>query len=1181
MKIYLALVISMYVSCFATTELFFGLEDIPILKERINSPDFEYIWKKNLEVANQYLDQNSKSYCDPEKFIERWHKAGWYDRMVHSRVEVLGFASLMTDDRKYADVAIKILEFAAKSRTTVEEQNVPHRSYAMGLDWCGQYMTAEQKILITEAAADFVRLKSEVVFSKNTWWYPYHNWIGVDIGAAGLIALKLRDEYPQESQQWIRRCNEAIGAWFRNAFDRNGAQVEGTQYYSFGFSNALRYAIAQKRITGVDIFKGSEIENLPNFLAMSLLPGDTVFDARNDSEYCGVDYLESSMFIYAFESPLMAWLREKTCTGKYGRDYSYPEGTQGFAPQRLLWETVVKPLSPEQLNVKKDQFFSQRGLAIWRTGWDKDDILFSIEAGKYYPVTHNQADKGHFTLYGMGYRWAADPGYGNNRTAGGRSQSDGHNLVLVNGKGQALSGAGLGTNGNMIRWYSDDKYGYSLADCTEAYNKTIAAENHESSDWWKKIGQDGDEDSALKPAVEYSYRHSIFMKPYEDRPAYVVIFDDIKTPQEKNSYTWQMITWPDIKINVSDEGIVLEPDDENKENPRLELYVDTLNRSVATDIYTPSDGRKPESYPRLRFETTDVDNPRFASVLVPLKYDTKSPKVDFLRQQSGSVTVVVEWENGYKETILCPFEDRFEPIVNIEVPVDNSHNETLNPVRPGVIGQKPFWNKYAFTFTYVPSFDFEFITDATEYVFAATSFTGQVFRFTADRPDALLSPIWSDIPVGKVNLKVVGVDAGGKVLGVSGERTFHKGASYTGGYRDQDYDYAASAREALEKVFELDYIRYWFENDHPDPSYYDPVVGYQYAAKIISAIADGAATYVSLQPKPDNAEEVLTIGIKAADYLLSRHFPQDYALAHFPPTYDKMETRGHMDINNAMPMYGREAGEVYLRLFAITNDKKYFEAAEKIADGFKKLQLDNGTWYLLVNAKTGKPVFDNYLNPQEIVEYLEVFIDNYGRDDFQPVIDKALKWTSDNPMKHFNWQNQFEDSVPTDAYKNLSHGQAAKFAQYLFKNYSDNPKAMQEAKELLRYVEDQFIVWSDPPELPERTEAYWPAELYASDIWLFPCVCEQYLFWQPVNGSSTVIISAFMQAYIATGDEIYLSKAKDLADTIVYAQQNYHDGNYKTYLITAERDFWVNCATGTAKIMIQFSNQINQINKER
>ena len=615
--------------CLGEPELFFGYEDIPAIRERIKTPEYAYVWEKDIEVANNYLDPDSKAYLDVDKFIEQWHRSGWYDRMIHSRVEILGFASLITGETKYAEVAVDLLEKAAIKQDVSAEQMVPHRAYAMGLDWCGDYMSEQQKKLITDAAANFARHKSRIVFSEDTWWYPYHNWIGVDIGAAGLIALKLRNEYPDESQIWIARCNEALKAWFRNAFDRNGGQVEGTQYYAFGFTNALRYGIALKRITGEDIFADSGINNLPNFLAMSLIPGEGEFDARNDAHYGGVGYVVATMYNEVFGSSLMAWLRENACDNKFSRDYTYPRGTPGYVPQRLVWSKDVKPLSPEQLGIKKGQFFPQRGLAIWRTGWEKEDIMFSMEAGPYYAVTHNQADKGHFTLYGLGYRWAPDPGYGNNREPQGRSQTDGHNCILINGKGQMLSGAALGTNGNMVRWYDHKSYGYCLTDSTEAYNKTIAVASHESSQWWKDVG-DGDKNSLERDLAKHVYRHSLFVKKSGQRPAYVVMFDDVTSFEDKTDYTWQMITWPNIEFSTQENMITLRPVEAKADSPRLELYVDTVaGKTIAVDIYEPGDNRKPVSYPRLRVNASEIDNPKFISILLPLESDVVSPDVQF------------------------------------------------------------------------------------------------------------------------------------------------------------------------------------------------------------------------------------------------------------------------------------------------------------------------------------------------------------------------------------------------------------------------------------------------------------------------------------------------------------------------------------------------------------------------
>ncbi|MFI4912192.1 MAG: hypothetical protein ACIAQZ_11050 [Sedimentisphaeraceae bacterium JB056] len=501
---------------------------------------------------------------------------------------------------------------------------------------------------------------------------------------------------------------------------------------------------------------------------------------------------------------------------------------------------------------------------------------------------------------------------------------------------------------------------------------------------------------------------------------------------------------------------------------------------------------------------------------------------------------------------------------------DQAVAESMIPVRNGVQGVRPFWNEYAFRFMNVPAFDFDTVDNAACYRFTAKSSKGGEFVFTAQRPDALLTPVWQKMPVGDFTLKVEAIGEDGEVIGLSGEKKSRKAAVYNGPYRE-DYDYAASAQKALQKLYQKSFVRKWLETGEPDPEYH---YRYRYAAKMIGGVIEGAVVYARIKPKPADADEVLKIGVAAADYLLTRHYPAGSPLEYFPPTYDKMEAEGHMNVDKCMFMYGADVGQAYLGLFEITGDKKYFDAAERIADGFKRLQLDSGTWYLVVDVKTGKPINDNLINPPLIINYLDTFIKKYGRTDLQSVVDKAIKWTFDNPMKTFNWQNQFEDSPPDKPYRNLSHVEPCLFAIYLLQNADRNPSYIELARELIRYVEDQFVVWSDPPSDSNRNwdNALFPAEYYATDKWVLPCVGEQYLFWQPVGGASTNFVLVLKKAYEVTGDRIYLAKAKDLANNVVYVQEKYHNGEYLTYLTTLERDYWINCTTGTAAAMFEFGN---------
>ena len=95
-----------------------------------------------------------------------------------------------------------------------------------------------------------------------------------------------------------------------------------------------------------------------------------------------------------------------------------------------------------------------------------------------------------------------------------------------------------------------------------------------------------------------------------------------------------------------------------------------------------------------------------------------------------------------------------------------SQKESLLPIRPGEPGKAPFWNQYAKRFIHAPAFDFSELDGAATYRFIASSSAGfRDFTFTADEPWSDLTPIWGELPVGPVLLRVHGLDAQNNVLG--------------------------------------------------------------------------------------------------------------------------------------------------------------------------------------------------------------------------------------------------------------------------------------------------------------------------------------------------------------------------------------------------------------------------------
>jgi hypothetical protein len=82
--------------------------------------------------------------------------------------------------------------------------------------------------------------------------------------------------------------------------------------------------------------------------------------------------------------------------------------------------------------------------------------------------------------------------------------------------------------------------------------------------------------------------------------------------------------------------------------------------------------------------------------------------------------------------------------------------ESLIPIRPGIPGEKPFWNNYSKQFINVPSFDFKNVDGAVKYKFTLIASDKQEYSFAAKNPRADLSPVWKQLPVGFVDLGIEG-----------------------------------------------------------------------------------------------------------------------------------------------------------------------------------------------------------------------------------------------------------------------------------------------------------------------------------------------------------------------------------------------------------------------------------------
>ncbi|NEN93461.1 MAG: hypothetical protein F6K48_33105, partial [Okeania sp. SIO3H1] len=184
----------------------------------------------------------------------------------------------------------------------------------------------------------------------------------------------------------------------------------------------------------------------------------------------------------------------------YGRDpnlnFSFLFDAYLFLPQPPVAEFQL-----ENTNLSIRHFCSDIGYLNVRNSWSSEATIVSFNCGKYIEGIHDQSDNNSFTLIFEGQPLIIDSGAANDTRENSPSSSLGHNLVLIDGKGQRFSGRGNGVSGKIIKYDYSEVFDYILGDATPSYN----LHNYNP--------------------VNFAIRHLCFVR--EPFP-YVVTFDDIQ-----------------------------------------------------------------------------------------------------------------------------------------------------------------------------------------------------------------------------------------------------------------------------------------------------------------------------------------------------------------------------------------------------------------------------------------------------------------------------------------------------------------------------------------------------------------------------------------------------------------------------------------------------------------------------
>jgi len=492
----------------------------------------------------------------------------------------------------------------------------------------------------------------------------------------------------------------------------------------------------------------------------------------------------------------------------------------------------------------------------------------------------------------------------------------------------------------------------------------------------------------------------------------------------------------------------------------------------------------------------------------------------------------------------------------------------------------PFWNAFSDKFIYAPAFDFPEASGAAEYLFSVR-FIDDIYKFPvpsgyytsgvcqfpsleqiradfdnnsgkgewsfkASSPKATLAPIWNEIKVGNVVLKVDALDGNGNVLKTVGGREFLRDFPFNGPYYGQARSYREAAVRALIFTHSQNFVAYWHDHDIPDPSY----SLHGYVCKIVGSTVRNEVMLMKLVPS--YTDDCLDIARKAADFMIAAAQAPGTPLAYFPPTYIK-GYHGTADAyyGQTMGMEAADAAYAFLDLYDVCGDRKYYDQALGIARTYCRIQAEDGSVPIKMYIETGEPVNSIKATPISMFLLFRRFDKQYGVREFRDALDKGEKWMYESALSSFDMTGQFEDVDIRNLhpFQNLCNETYGGYATYLFDRDGCTSTDIETAKELLSLAEDQFVHWDVLAKADGTKEG------------TVPCVYEQYQYRTPIDASAEMVGGAFLSEYKVTGDKLALAKARALADALTRAQSPRTGlcNTYFRYDPMAGNDYWLNC----------------------
>lgn len=634
--------------------LFFTAADLPKMRERAKGVD-RALWQAVLED----IDTLEKNAPDPKD--EDLYKSGLDKRKAGSisqyefafQIAQTSYAYAIERDEKYLEAAKKWTLVACEMPIwgyTYNKPNVDlppaHLLYAVAFayDVLFDKLTSAEKETIKNKLVKQGRLMYDYFKYKDKKRYTYtqnHTWI--PMAGLAIAAYALMDE-TDEAKEWAR-LSRAVYDRTMMAFGTDGFFYESFHYFGFAFRWMIRYFDAHRHATGENLYPAMKpkFERMKRFVMHSILPDrENVFDfadvgdgalnrngtGKREKLYGEYDILYRFAGVYQDDEAqtIADFVRTQT----------------KFGTREPMWTFInhdanLKPAPLAQIPTYV--YFDDNDTVFWRSSWEKNATAFAFRCAP--PEGHHAArlaakisdwrqntghahpDANSFIIFANGKYLTGDTGYL------GIKNTDDHNTILVNNRGQAKDGVY-----EMFKEVSNERL-----------DKIRIAETFGNKDYFYVRGEAASgyyEDLGLKRFD----RHFLYVAP-----DYFVVWDELET-EKPSEFSFLLNADREINLNGNTAALI----NQTAALRVIRVAPDEAKSTVVPQTIQarglPGSVDKGDAEQRgVQLQTVSSDKKtkfEFLHVLQPILTGDKTPAPQIVKTTGG---LKIVWANGDEDSV--------------------------------------------------------------------------------------------------------------------------------------------------------------------------------------------------------------------------------------------------------------------------------------------------------------------------------------------------------------------------------------------------------------------------------------------------------------------------------------------------------------------------------------------------